>query len=217
MRKILLKEMRLSASGLAWLFILSGLLFFLPGYPVLLSSFFTALGLFKSFEYAREANDTVFSVLLPIAKRDAVKGRYAFVCLIELLSFLLMGTAAVFRMTVFRDAAFYRDNALMNANLYALGAAAFLFGLFNVIFVGGFYRTAYRLGRPFVFFMIAAFFSITVFEALHHFPGLEVLNAFGTEAFGLQLLLLLSGLLCWSLMTVFSLKKACRDFERIDL
>ena len=100
MRNILRKEMRLSASILSYLFILFGLMFFLPGYPVLCSAFFTALGLFQSFQTAREANDIVFSALLPIAKRDIVKGKYLFVCMIESSALLLMALAVCIRMTV---------------------------------------------------------------------------------------------------------------------
>ena len=46
----------------------------LPGYPILCGVFFITLGIFQSFQSAREANDIVFSALLPIAKRDVVKG-----------------------------------------------------------------------------------------------------------------------------------------------
>lgn len=76
MRNILRKEMKLSASVLSYLFILFGLMFFIPGYPILCSAFFVTLGVFQSFQSAREANDIVFSALLPIAKKDVVKGKY---------------------------------------------------------------------------------------------------------------------------------------------
>ena len=217
MRNILLKEMKLSASALSYLFTLFGLMFLLPGYPILCGAFFSMLGIFKSFEFAREANDTVFSALLPIAKRDVVKGKYYFVCLIELGTLLLMTLAVILRMTVLTDAVIYRENALMNANPFALGSAFFLFGLFNRVFVGGFFKTAYKLGRPFIVYMIAAFLCMTVFEALHHVPGLEALNAFGTEAIGLQICLLIAGITSWLLMTTLSCRKACERFEKLDL
>ena len=90
MGNILAKEMKLSASIISYLFILFGLMFFLPGYPVLCGAFFSALGIFKSFQAAREANDTVFSALLPIAKQDIVKGKYYFTCFIELCTIAVM-------------------------------------------------------------------------------------------------------------------------------
>ena len=217
MSNIMFKETRLSASILAYLFILFGLMFFLPGYPILCGAFFSALGLFQSFQYAREANDTVFSVLLPIAKKDMVKGRFMFVCMIELLTLALMAIAMIIRMTVLADSVVYRSNALMNANPFALGAAFVIFGLFNLIFVGGFFKTAYKLGKPFVTFIIVGFVTIGIFEVLHHIPGLEVLNAFGTDDLGTQILLLISGIVIYVLLTLFSMKRACYNFERIDL
>lgn len=217
MRNILLKECRLSASPLSFLFIPFGLMFFLPGYPVLCGVFFVTLGIFQSYQNAREANDMVFSALLPISKRDVVKGKYLFTCVIELCGILLMAAAAVVRMTVLSDAPVYRSNAMMNANLFALGMAFAGFGLFNLIFVGGFFKTAYKFGRPFVGYILAVFLMICVAEALHHISGLAFLNAFGMEHFAVQLLLLGIGAAFYLAVTLLSCKKACKRFEKMDL
>lgn len=217
MRNILKKELKLSASPLSYLFILFGLMFFLPGYPVLCGVFFVTLGIFQSFQNARETNDILFSALLPIAKRDVVRGKYIFVCFIELCGLLLMAIAAVCRMTLLSEAAVYRSNALMNANLFALGMAFFIFGLFNAVFVGGFFKTAYKFAKPFVTYIVLAFLCIGVAESLHHFPGLEALNAFGGEHMALQLISLIVGALLYALMTLLSCARSCRSFERIDL
>lgn len=217
MGNILRKEMRLSASVLSYLFIAFGLMFLIPGYPVLCGVFFVTLGIFQSFQSAREANDIVFSALLPIAKRDVVKGKYLFVCFIEVCGLALMTGAVLLRMTLLSDAPVYRSNALMNANLFALAMAFFIFGLFNWIFVGGFFKTAYKFSRPFVTYIIVAFLAVGVAEALHHFPGLEALNAFGFDHFGLQLGLLCAGVCSYVLMTLLSREAAYQNFERIDL
>ena len=217
MRNMLRKEMYLSASILSYLFIIFGLMFLLPGYPVLCSAFFVSLGIFQSFQTAREANDIVFSVLLPAAKKDVVKAKYLFVCLIELSAFVLMAGSVILRMSVFRDSAVYRTNILMNANFFALGMSCVIFGLFNMIFVGGFFRTAYKFARPFVTFIIVCFLIIFAAEALHHVPGLEWLNAFGTDHLAAQLSLLISGILVFAVLTLLSCRKACADFEKIDL
>lgn len=217
MRNIMRKEMKLSASILSYLFILFGLMFFLPGYPILCGAFFVTLGLFQGFQFAREANDIVFSALLPIRKKDVVKGKYLFVCFIEACSLILMLASALIRMTLLADAVAYRTNALMNANFFALGGALLIFGLFNLIFLGGFFKTAYKLAKAFVTYIIAAFLTICVLEALHHVPGLEAVNAFGFDRLGLQLLLLLAGLAAFLGMTLLSYRSACRNFERIDL
>lgn len=215
--KLLWKETRLSASPLSYLFILFGLMFFLPGYPVLCGVFFVTLGIFQSFQSARESNDILFSSLLPIAGRDVVKGKFLFVCLIEACGLLLMGIAVVLRMTVLVNSPVYRQNALMNANGFALGMAFVIFGLFNRVFVGGFFKTAYRFSRPFVAYIIAAFLTLVLAEALHHFPGLAFLNAFGTAQLTAQLLLLLGGAVIFLLLTLRSYHLSCKRFAKIDL
>lgn len=217
MSALLRKEIRLSSMLLTWLFIGFGAMTMIPGYPILCGVFFITLGIYQSFQSAREANDILYSALLPVAKRDVVKGKYQFVIMVELCGFALMAVLTLLRMTILKDAAVYRQNALMNANLFYLGAALFVFGLFNVIFVGGFFRTAYKLGKPFIIYIIAAFLAMGVFEALHHFPGLAAVNAFGFDHIVLQSALLLGGALLYAVMTRLSYLKACADFEKIDL
>ena len=78
MNAMLRKEMRLSALLLTYLFMAFGFMTLIPGYPILCGVFFITLGIFQSFQSAREANDIVFSALLPVAKRDVVKGKFQF-------------------------------------------------------------------------------------------------------------------------------------------
>ena len=217
MRNILRKEMRLSASVLSHLFLVFGAMFLFPGYPILCGVFFVTLGIFQSFQSAREANDMIFSALLPIAKRDVVKGKFLFVCFIELCGVLLMAIVTVLRMTVMSEAEAYRNNALMNANPFALGMALLIFGLFNLIFVGGFFRTAHKFAKPFVAYIIAAFLVIGAGESVHHVPGFEAVNAFGFEHILLQLALFAAGAVWYAMLTLISFRNSCKSFEKIDL
>lgn len=217
MKHLLKKELTLSASPLAYLFIAFGLMFLIPGYPILCGAFFVTLGLFQSFQAAREANDTLFSALLPVAKRDVVKARFLFCCCIEGCALLVMAAAAALRMTWLQNAAVYRENPLMNANLFALGAALLIFGCFNRVFVAGFFKTAYNFARPFVAHIALTFVIMALCETLHHLPGCGALNAFGFEQFGLQLALFALGLLTFAALTALGCRRACRSFETIDL
>lgn len=217
MRKLLYKEFRLSASKLTFFFILFGLIAMLPGYPVLVGAFFVSFGIFQSVQKAREDNDIVYSALLPVAKADVVRSKFAFAGAVELCGFLLMAASVLVRMTVLRDAAFYRNNALMNANPAFLGFALVIFGCFNAVFLGGFFKTAYAYGKPFLCFIVVTFLVIAAGETLHHIPGLEAVNAFGFEHAGVQLAVLLSGAAVFALLTFLSLRVSIRRFEQIDL
>lgn len=216
MNALMKKEMRLSASVLTYIFIVAGGMTLIPGYPVLCGAFFVTLGIFYSFQNAREANDIVYTVLLPIAKRDVVKGKFMFSVLIEMSGFLVMTALTILRMTVFSDAMPYRQNALMNANPFFLGMALIVFGLFNLVFIAGFFKTAYKF-TPFVAYIIAAFLTIGIAEAAHHFPNFSAVNAFGTDHFGLQLILLSAGGAIYVILTIIGYILSCRRFENIDL
>ena len=217
MKAFLNKEMRLSASILSYLFIAFAFMALLPGYPILCSVFFITLGIFQSYQNAREANDIVFSALLPVAKRDVVKGKFLFAVFIELAGVLIMAVLTFIRMTALSGSAVYRQNALMNANPFFLGMALLIFGLFNLIFISGFFRTAYKFAKPFVTYIITAFLMIGAAEALHHIPGLEALNAFGFDHFALQAALMLGGALLYALLTMLAFKRSCAFFDKIDL
>ena len=105
----------------------------------------------------------------------------------------------------------------MTANLVFLGLALLIFGLYNAIFLGGFFRTAVYFGKPFIAYAVLSLLVIVLGEALHHVPGLEKLNAFGFEDIGLQLAAFGLGLAAFGAMTVLSLQKAVRRIGRIDL
>ena len=215
MKSLLIKELRLAAHPLSFFFLAFALMTLIPGYPILLGSFFVCLGLFQSFQAVRETNDILYSVLLPIEKRGAVRAKYLFVCFIELTALLLMACLTVLRMTLLRDAAAYVTNPMMNANLVFLAFAALVFALFNTVFLGGFFKTAYKFGKPFVTFIVCTMLLVTAAETLHHIPGLGFLNENGRLL--LQTGVLAAGLAVYAGATLLSLRRSEARFEALDL
>ena len=217
MTKLLTKEFKLAASPLSWIFLAAAALTLVPGYPILLGAFFQCLGLFQSFQNAREANDVLYTVLLPVGKRDFVRAKYGFSCSIELACFALMAVLTALRMTVLAGGKAYIENALMNATPLFLAFALLIFTAFNVFLLGGYFRTAYKLGMPFLTFGIATFVLIFVGEALHFIPGLGFFNTPSGERLGLQFALLAAAALIYALGTFLSCRVSMARFEKIDL
>lgn len=216
MNKLLKKELRLTAAPITYFFLAFALMTLIPGYPILVGGFFITLGIFYTFQMARESNDILYTALLPCKKQDVVRAKCTFCVLIELLGWLLCAVFTAVRLTALREAAVYTQNAMMNANFAYLGWLLILFALFNSVFLGGFFRTAYGLGKPFILYSIAGFAVICLAEALHHFPGMAAMNS-QTEGFGMQLIVLAAGVLLFVGMTALSCRKAQKNFERIDL
>lgn len=218
-KRLLYKELRLTASPLTFLFILFGAMTLLPGYPILVSGIIVCLGIFYSFQIAREANDILYTVLLPVAKTDVVAGKYAFVCFVEFLAFVVMAALTVLRMTLpaLQNAPMYAHNVMMAANPLFLGFALLVFAAFNLLFVGGFFKTTRGFARPLVHFLIVAVLIVAAGEALHHIPGLEFLNRSTGELMWVQYVVLFICAAAYILGTWWSCGRSMERFEKIDL
>lgn len=217
MSKLMKKEFTLAAAPLTYVFLAFGLMTMIPGYPILVGGFFICLGIFYTFQFAREYNDGLYTALLPVRKRDVVKARYLFVVCIQLAAVLLCGLLTLLRMTALRGVQVYQANPMMNANPAFLGFLLVIMALFNVIFLGGFYMTAYYYGKPFVLFCVAAFVVVGLGETLHHIPGLGWLNASAGAGVGGQTVVLLTGAGIYALGTWWSMKRSEERFEGLDL
>ena len=217
MKNLLKKELKLATSPLTWIFLLFSGMTFLPGYPILMGPFFLCLGMFQSFQLAREANDTLYTVLLPVRKADAVRAKYTAACFFELIFMALIAVFTVIRMTLLSESLAYTHNALMNATPVFLAFALIIFMLFNVIFLGGFFKTAYKIGKPYITFLIAALIVIGAAEALIHVPGLTFLHDPAGARLSVQLGILAAAAVLFSLITKMSEAKSEQRFEQIDL
>ncbi len=217
MKKLLKKEMKLTAVPLTYFFILFSLMALIPGYPIAVGGFFVCLGIFYTFQFSREYNDTFYTALLPIRKKDVVKAKFVFSIGIQMVSFLLFAALTAVRMAALAQAAPYASNPMMNANLAFLGYILIIFGVFNLLFLEGFFRTAYYVGKPFIKFIIVSFLVIGAAETLHHLPGLSALNHGNLRDPLPQTAVFFLGVVLYVLMTWCSYRKSVREFEKIDL
>ena len=186
MKNMLIKEFRLAASPLTFIFLSFAFMTLIPGYPILCGGFFVCLGIFQSFQHSRENGDVSYSLLLPISKADIVKARYLSVIILEGTALVLMTAVTALRMTVMSEASVYVQNVMMPANPVFLSFVLMIFLSFNCLFVGGYFRTAYKFGKPFVLFAAVSFLLVLLGESLHHIPGLEVLKQLKGEGMWIQ-------------------------------
>ena len=217
MKNLLIKEFRLSTMTLTYIFLAFTLMTFMPGYPILCGVFFMCLGMFQSYQTCREANDIMYSVMLPVSKRDVVKAKYAAAVILEMTAFMFCTVFTSVRMTVLADADVYVNNVLMPANPVFLAFVLVIFALFNVVFIGGFFRTAYNVGKPFILFIVLNFIVIGIAETLHHVPGLEVLGHAKGSVPAIQYVIFVCGVMLYAGLTAISCRGSQKRFEESDL
>ena len=209
MRKLLYKEMKLTANPLSYWFITFSAITMIPRYPILVSSFFICLGIFYTYQQVRECDDITYTVMLPVRKQDVVTAKYLFVLFIECIAFILCLFLTIIRMRFLGDAAPYVTNQLMNANAAYLGYIMLVFATFNSVFLAGFFKTTYKIGKPFILFCAVATVIIFMGEILHHIPGLESLNDSSNLNVS-QIVIFLLGVAMFTLCTWFSYQTAIR-------
>ena len=225
MANLLKKELKLAISPLTYIFLVFTFMTFIPGYPILMGTFFVCMGIFQSFHQSRVTNDILYTALLPVEKGDAVRSKYIMVCFFEVLAFILILIFSLIRMTSLNNGMPYSDNFLMNANFLFLGFSLLIFLAFNVIFVNGFLKTIYKINKPYLLFVLVAIIIIGVGEMLHFLPGLDMLNenpgkgadGFLTEGTSTQIIIFAICLVLYVAGTIISYRLARKRFEKLDL
>ena len=134
-----------------------------------------------------------------------------------MISFAISLVITLIRMTLMTQATPYVNNPMMNANQAYLAYILLIFALFNWVFLCGFFKTAYKFGAPFILFIVTSFILITVFEVLHHIPGLEFLN--DTDAIGnvTMWIILAAAFAVYAIVTFIACRVAMKRFERVDM
>ena len=217
MKNIIRKELTLSTHLLQHFFLLFTLLALIPNYLTLMSAFFVCFGIFHSYQLARESDDLLFSALLPIRKNDVVKAKVLMACLTQTAAFVLSVGIVAVRVCVIGDHEVYMFSPLVTANVYYLAMFLVICGLFNRIFIPGFFKTAAKIGKPFIFFVIAMVIVTGLAETAHHLPGLEWLNGIAGGDLLRQLPVLLCAIAAYILLTLWGRHIAIRRFDLLDL
>ena len=217
MKNLLIKEFKLATPLLTYLFIGFALMTFIPGYPILCGTFFVCMGIFQGYQINKDSNDILYSILLPVSKKEVVKAKYMATVIIQAAAFVICVMCTLVRMMFLSNAKAYTTNVLMGANLVYLGFILLTMACFNAIFLGGFFKTAYGIGKPFVTFIVVNFIIIGIAETLHHIPGLRWMGTLGFDYMLGQVIMFLGGLGIYIAMTAMSYKKSCIRFEMLDM
>lgn len=215
MRQLLHKEFSLSLFPLPYCFWALAGLMLIPNYPYLVTFFYTTLGVMFLFQYNRENRDIDYMMTLPVRKRDMVTARFLQVTAIELGQVIV----CIPFMLIRSQYAFLNNQVGFEANIALLGVGLAQMGLFNLVFLPGFYKNGVRVGIPFLKGSIVNFLYICLMETL-----LRVVPYFARYCDSMaaadqlrQLPVLLAGLALHAALTFASWRVSVRRFQRLDL
>lgn len=218
MKNLLNKEFRLSSHITMWLFPLLSALVLVPSYPCLIGPMYGCLAVFLTFQYGRENKDVLFTVILPVAKRDAVRARVSLVVIMQLMQLLVAGIGCILRPSVL-PAELLINAAGIEANAAMMGFAFGMFALFNIIFLPTFYKSGYKCGIAFLTAGIAVMVYIGLVElTVAVVPAVRaVLDNFDPACRPAQFAVLAAGVLVYAGLTFVAYRMSAARFDRVDL
>ena len=209
------KEMRLAMHPASLGFLALSALLLVPNYPYYVTFFYTSLGIFFICLGGRENKDVEYSLLLPIAKIDAVKARFLTVLFLELVQMLLAVPFALLR----QQMAVPLNQVGIEANIAFFGFSFVMLGIFNFVFFLVYYKDVRQVGKAFLIASTAVFLYTAVMETLVHIVPFFALRLdtldpqFLTE----KLTVLVIGFILFLLLTFGSARTAMKNFEKQDV
>jgi ABC-2 family transporter protein len=217
MKTLLFKEFKLATHPTIYIFLAIGLLLLIPSYIYYAAFIYTCLSVFFLFLAARENKDVLFTVSLPIRKRDAVRARCLMVAIVELAQTLVAVPFAIIGIRINPNSA--GNLAGIEANMAFFGLVLIMFAIFNAIFLPEFYKTATKVGGPLIISSIALAIYVTVAEvAVQKVPYLKAHLDTTSPAMAIyQLPVLILGMAIFALSLWLTYKKSAANFEKVDL
>lgn len=211
MKDLLYKEFRLARHETMFFFPLFAFMLLIPSYPYYIAFIYTGLEVFFIFQNGLVNKDTLFTVMLPVRKRDVVKARCLMITIIEVFQILISVPVAILRARIIPIA----NGAGIEANVAFFGLVFIMFAIYNIIFIPTFYKTAFRPGRALIAAGLTMFVYIAAAEALSFIvPALDTIERAAQIR---QIPILLAGMAIYALSMALSYRIGAKRFEAVDL
>ena len=212
--KMLMKEWKLCIHPTAYIMLLCAALILVPGYPYGVSCFYMGLAIFFICLTARENHDVTYTLMLPVSRGDAVKGRILFCTLLEVIDLLVMGVFILIKYAI----GTVPNPAGLDAGLALIGDGMIIFAIFNLIFFPIYYTDINKPGKAFGFAATAVFLWI-ILEIISTYtvPFFQMLDTPDPRNMSDKALFTLAGLALFLAGTAKSIQMSTKKFEEVDL
>ena len=212
MSNLLYKEFKLAINPFFYVLpVLFGALMFIPQwlffFVPLYFCFITGPNLFG---VLKSNNDVSYSVMLPVSKREIVRARIVSIITLELLHIVM---AAVF--AIIHNVLYTSNNLFMDPSYAYFGLVFVMFGLFNIILLPMYYKTAYKYVAPIIISTVVAVLFAAMVEVS------VVLNkevaVFLEGSVERQLVILAAGIVFFLVVNTAAYRLSVKRFEKVDV
>lgn len=233
MKALIYKEFKLAMHPICYLFVaLFPLMILIPSYPIAVGFIYVLAAypiLFLGANKGQQSNDLLYSVLLPVRKKDIVLARIITVVTMQLASILIMSAlypAALAINTAIAqsvEAQKAAGEAVKSPSIPGLGLNSYVlilaiaiigYSLADLIFLPIYYKKGKWIVMPTLLTILTfiTYLGITTI-ALPYIPGLEILN---NLSIGIQFIALAVAILISVLVHILVYKISSSRLEKVD-
>ncbi len=211
--KLLYKELALAAHPTSIVFAFLGCLVVVPAYPYTVIFMFGCLAPYITFLYARETNDAWYTAILPVTKRESVKGKCLLILSIQLFQ-LSLSIPCVFLRGILQVG---NNPVGIDPTVAWYGFGLIIYAVFDLAFFPTYYKNGYKAGKAFVIAAIPMLLLMIGVEGAVHLPVLAWLDSYAPQHLMQQIPILFTGILCYMVLLFLAYRISVKRFERVDL
>lgn len=217
MNNLLMKELKVGINPFFYaLAFLTSMLMLIPGWLYfIVPLYFCWITIPNMFAGYKTQNDLLFSVMMPVTRKDIVKAKVILIVILELLQIVTAVVFGVISTQLYPDSIYY----FYAPTVGFWGLCFTMYAIFNIIFISMYYKTAYKYSAATIVGVIGAMLFATGAEWL----GIKnefVFNLFkGSRANSnmTQLTILIIGVLIFMLFTYIGYKIAVIRFKKVEV
>lgn len=226
MKALLYKEFRLAMHPICYLFIcLFPCMILIPSYPLGVGFIYILACypiLFLGANKGQQSNDLLYSVLLPVRKKDIVKARIATVIIMQVAFMVLMAAlyplARVINATIIQNASKPEEYKIpglgLNSFVLLLAIGIIGYAIADLIFFPIYYKRGKSIVMSTLLTILGFVLYIGIFTiGLPYIPGLEIMN---NMHLGIQFAILGGAILISLLLHSVVYKISSKRLEKVD-
>lgn len=215
MINLIIKEFKLAIHPTMLMFLLLSSMVLIPSYPFTIIFFYSCLGIFFYIINTRETKDIYYSMILPIDKKDIVKGKIISIIVTQIIQILLM----MFFIIIKNKINSYSNNVGIDANIILLSIGFFIFSIFNYIFLTKYFKNINKIGLPFTISTI--FISIIIFiseTSTHFVPFVKnILDTTDNVYINIKIIFFIISIIFYIILNIITFNKSVKNFINFDL
>ncbi len=212
MKNLVYKELTLTINKFFYVLpLVLALLFFIPNwFFTLIPMYFFWIVVSNIYSSYQSQLDDKFVNMLPVSKKDIVGSKVSSFIILEMIH---LGLGAIF--AVAHNYIYGMANFALDANYAFFGSVFVLFGIFNIIFLPGYFKTGYKFGKPVIIAIIITLILAALLEiSVMAFPSFT--QFMESENLGLQLGLLAGGLFIFIMLSYIAYSVSVKRFIKVN-